>query len=92
MGTSATVAIRNDDNTFTHVRVNWDGYPDHMLAALANVTDDAVLAAREIRSITPEGEIEAYDDASAPEILPTQSNSDVPYSYFRDAEGSWMVA
>lgn len=90
MGTSALVIVKTEDSTFTHVRVNFDGYPEHMIGALANVTDEAILAAREIRFISPTGEIESYADAQPPEVHARPFTEGYSYAYIRDDEsGLW---
>uniref|UniRef100_A0AAU7VGM6 Uncharacterized protein n=1 Tax=Dinoroseobacter phage vB_DshS_R26L TaxID=3161158 RepID=A0AAU7VGM6_9CAUD len=90
MGTPALVIVKNEDNTFTHVRVNFDGYPSHMLGALETVTDETILAAREIRFISPEGEVEAYSDAQPPEIHDRPFREGYSYAYARDEDGAWV--
>lgn len=89
MSTSCQIAIRTNGNRFTHVRVNFDGYPSRMLKALEKLTDEQILAAREIRFISDEGEIEAYADASSPrEYFSIQK--DECYTYYRGERGEWL--
>ncbi|WP_121096313.1 hypothetical protein [Roseinatronobacter ekhonensis] len=49
--------------------IHYDGYPSHMLPALAPWTPEDILAAREIRAVRA-GEIEAFVPTRDPVILP----------------------
>lgn len=69
MATRAAIFIPNEDGlTFTRIYSHFDGYPSAMLPALAAHDPSEIIAAKEIRSITPE-KIEAYDDALEPETV-----------------------
>ncbi len=43
-----------------HVYVHYDGYPEHMLPALAAWTPEDILTAREIRQVTAEA-LDCFD-------------------------------
>ncbi len=49
--------------------IHFDGYPSHMLPALAPWTPEDILAAREIRQVRADG-IEAFEKPRDPVILP----------------------
>lgn len=89
MGTSATLSVKTGAR-YTNVRVNFDGMPEHMLPALANVTDEAILAAREIRGIDEDGTIEAYPDPIAPSITLSPEIGMTSYTYVR-RDGKWEL-
>ena len=69
MSTHAQIAIRTGPDEWTQVYVHFDGYPAHMLPALAGWTPEAILAAREIRQVTPDA-LDAFDPPRAPRRLP----------------------
>ena len=54
MSTRAQIAIQTGPDEWAHVYVHYDGYPAHMLPALANWKPEDILAAIEIRQVTPE--------------------------------------
>jgi hypothetical protein len=89
MSTRATIAIK-ENNRFTHIYVHYDAYPERMLKILEHHTDEAILAAKEIRSIDAD-EIEAFTNAREPkrgDLTPVLTES---YLYFRDEDGAWQV-
>ena len=51
MSTRAQIAIQLGPNEWAHTYVHYDGYPSHMLPALAPWTPEDILAAREIRQV-----------------------------------------
>ena len=65
MSTRAQIAIQIGPEEWAHVYVHFDGYPVHMLPALARWKPEDILAAREIRQVTPE----ALDCFSPPRDL-----------------------
>lgn len=69
MSTRAQIAIEVGPGEWAHVYVHYDGYPAHMLPALARWTPDDILAAREIRQVLPDA-IDAFDPPREPPILP----------------------
>lgn len=52
MSTRAQIAIQTGPEEWAHVYVHFDGYPEHMLSALARWTPEDILAVRELRSVT----------------------------------------
>jgi len=69
MSTRAQIAIQIGPDEWAHVYVHFDGYPDHMLPALAGWKPEDILAAREIRQVKPD-ELDCFDPPNAPRILP----------------------
>ena len=67
MSTRALIAIPAPTGDWLHVYSHYDGYPSAMLPALEHWTPEQILAAREIRSITP-STLEAFDRPRAPEL------------------------
>jgi hypothetical protein len=49
--------------------IHYDGYPSHMLPALAPWTPEDILAAREIRQVRADA-LNCFDPPRAPTILP----------------------
>ena len=66
MSIRAQIAIQSGPEEWAHTYVHFDGYPEHMLLALAPWTPQDILAAREIRQVTTE----VLDYFDAPRILP----------------------
>ena len=69
MSTRAQIAIQIGPEAWAHVYTHYDGYPSHMLPALACWTPEDILAAREIRQVRA-NEIEGFENRSAPILLP----------------------
>ena len=69
MSTRAQIAIQTGPEEWAHVYVHYDGYPEHILAALHTWTTEDILAAREIRQVTREA-LDCFDPPLAPEVLP----------------------
>lgn len=69
MSTRAQIAIQIGPEQWAHTYVHYDGYPSHMLPALAPWTPEDILAAREIRQVRAD-QIEAFDNPREPVILP----------------------
>ena len=90
MGTPCTIAIRVGTR-YVNIRVNFDGYPLAMLPALANVTDADLLAAQEIRSISPKGVIETYPDAQRATVTFEPDRSESDYVYARNGSGVFVL-
>ena len=51
MSTRAQIAIQIGPEDWAHIYSHYDGYPSHMLPALAPWTPEDILAAREIRQV-----------------------------------------
>jgi hypothetical protein len=69
MSTRAQIAIQTGPEEWTHVYVHFDGYPAHMLPALARWKPEDILAAREIRQVTVES-LDCFDPPRDPRNLP----------------------
>lgn len=69
MSTRAQIATQTGPEEWAHVYIHYDGYPSHMLPALAPWAPEDILAAREIRQIRAE-ELDRFDPPRAPRILP----------------------
>ena len=69
MSTRAQIAIQTGPEEWAHVYIHYDGYPSHMLAALAGWTPEDILAAHEIRQVRAD-KLDAFDPPRAPRILP----------------------
>ena len=69
MSTRAQIAIETGPEAWAHVYVHFDGYPEHMLPALANWTPEDILAAREIRQVRADA-LDCFDPPRDPRILP----------------------
>ena len=59
MSTRAEIAIQPGPEEWAHVYVHYDGYPEHMLPALAAWPPEDIIAAREIRQVS----VEAMDQS-----------------------------
>ena len=69
MSTRAQIAIQIGPEEWAHVYVHFDGYPAHMLPALARWMPEDILAAREIRQLRAD-EIEGFENPRDPILLP----------------------
>ena len=69
MSTRAQIAIQTGPEEWAHVYIHSDGYPAHMLPALARWTPEDILAAREIRQVRAD-KIEAFETPRDPILLP----------------------
>jgi hypothetical protein len=69
MSTRAQIAIQTGPDQWAHVYTHYDGYPSHMLPALAHWTPGDILAAREIRQLRADA-IDCFDPPREPPILP----------------------
>ena len=54
MSTRAQIAIHIGPEDWAHVYVHFDGYPAHMLPALARCKPEHILTAIELRQVMPE--------------------------------------
>ncbi|MCC5993830.1 MAG: hypothetical protein JJT99_15055 [Rhodobacteraceae bacterium] len=68
MSTRAQIAIEIEPGKWAHIYCHYDGYPSHMLPALAPWTPEDILAAKEIRQVRA-SEIEAFEKPRDPTIL-----------------------
>jgi hypothetical protein len=69
LSTRAQIAIQTGPEEWAHVYTHYDGYPGHMLHALARWTPEDILAAREIRQVRAD-EIEGFEHPRDPILLP----------------------
>jgi hypothetical protein len=69
MSTRAQIAIQTGPEEWAHVYCHYDGYPSHMLPALARWTPQDILAARQIRQVRAT-EIEGFENPRDPILLP----------------------
>jgi hypothetical protein len=69
MSTRAQIAMEVAPGEWAHVYTHYDGYPEHMLPALACWTPEDILSAKEIRQLRTDG-IEAFETPRDPVILP----------------------
>ena len=87
MSTRAQIAIQIGPEQWAHTYVHFDGYPSHMLPALAPWTPEDILEAREIRQVRAD-EIEAFDTPREPILLPRPTRQ-FCHLYFWIA-GAWV--
>ena len=69
MSTRAQIAVQTGPEEWAHVYIHYDGYPSHMLPALARWTPEDILAAREIRQVRAD-QIEGFENPRDPILLP----------------------
>jgi hypothetical protein len=69
MSTRAQIAIQVGPDAWAHVYFHFDGYPIHMLPALAPWKPEDILAAREIRQVRTD-DIDCFDQPRGSVILP----------------------
>jgi hypothetical protein len=69
MSTRAQIAIEVRPEEWAQIYVHYDGYPSHILPALAPWTPADILAAREIRQVRAD-QIDAFEKPRDPVILP----------------------
>jgi len=65
MSTRAQIAIQTGSDQWAHVYCHFDGYPSHMLPALARWTPADILAAKEIRQVRADA-IDCFDPPREP--------------------------
>ena len=68
MSTRAQIAIQTGPEEWAHVYVHYDGYPEHMLPALAAWAPEDILAAREIRQVSAEA-LDCFNPPRPPRFL-----------------------
>ena len=68
MSTRAQIAIETGPEEWVHIYVHYDGYPAHMLPALAAWAPEDILAAREIRQVRAD-KLDSFAPPRAPRIL-----------------------
>ena len=86
MSTRAQIAIQTGPEEWAHVYVHYDGYPEHMLPALAAWAPEDILAAREIRQVSAEA-LDCFNPPRLPRIL-SRPTCELSHLYvWRD--GAW---
>lgn len=89
MSTRAQIAIEIGPEEWAHIYTHFDGYPSHMLPALAPWTPDDILAARDLRQVTATA-LDSFAPPRAPRILPRPT---CEYSYlYIWKNGGWIDA
>ena len=89
MSTRAQIAIQTGPEECAHIYVHFDGYPSHMLPALAPWTPEDILNAKEIRQVRAD-ELDCFDPPRAPQILP-HPTCQLCHLYFWQ-DGGWVDA
>lgn len=87
MSTRAQIAIQIGPEEWAHTYVHFDGYPEHMLPALAAWTPEDILAAREIRQVTAEA-LDCFDRPRAAIVYP-EPRCDFSHTYVF-AQSGWL--
>ncbi|WP_114965595.1 hypothetical protein [Alkalilacustris brevis] len=87
MSTRAQIAIQIGPREWAHVYTHYDGYPSHMLPALAPWTPEDILAAKEIRQVRAD-ELDCFDPPRDPVILPRPTR-ELCHLYLRQG-GAWV--
>ena len=87
MSTRAQIAIQIGLEEWAHIYVHYDGYPSHMLPALAPWTPEDILAAKEIRQVRAD-ELDCFDPPREPPILPCPTCEFCHLYIWRD--GKWI--
>ena len=88
MSTRAQIAIQTCPDEWAHVYVHFDGYPAHMLPALARWKPEDIFAAREIRQVTAEA-LDCFNPPRDPHILPRPTR-EFAYLYMWIG-GQWLT-
>lgn len=87
MSTRAQIAIETGPEEWSHVYVHFDGYPEHMLAALAHWSPEDILAARELRQVLPA----ALDRFDPPRMPPKLRNPTCEFDHlYLWRDGQWI--
>ena len=87
MSTRAQIAIQTGPSQWAHIYTHFDGYPSHMLPALARWTPEDILAAREIRQVTADA-LDCFVPTRAPVIHP-EPRCDFCHTYVF-SQGRWV--
>ena len=87
MSTRAQIAIQIGPEEWAHTYVHYDGYPSHMLPALAAWTPEDIFTAKEIRQVTAE-ELDCFEPPHAPIVYP-EPHCDFCHTYVFTPSG-WI--
>ena len=69
MSTRAQIAIQIGPEKWAHIYTHYDGYPSHMLPALATWTPEDILAVKELRQVRADA-LDCFVPPRDPVILP----------------------
>ncbi|MDV7202265.1 hypothetical protein RYZ18_13100 [Roseovarius sp. 10] len=89
MSTRAQIAIQTGPEEWAHVYVHYDGYPEHMLPALAVWAPEDILAAREIRQVSAEA-LDCFNPPRPPRFL-SRPTCELSHLYLWQ-DGHWINA
>lgn len=89
MSTRAQIAIQTGPEEWAHVYVHYDGYPEHMLPALAAWAPEDILDAREIRQVSAEA-LDCFNPPRPPRFL-SRPTCELSHLYFWQ-DGHWIDA
>ena len=89
MSTRAQIAIQIGPEEWAHVYVHFDGYPSHMLPALAAWTPEAILAACELRQVRSDA-LECFDPPRPAQVFATPTCQFAHLYLWKD--GQWVDA
>ena len=89
MSTRAQIAIQTGPEEWAHVYCHCDGYPEHMLPALAAWTPEDILAAREIRQVSAEA-LDCFNPPRPPRFL-SRPTCELSHLYLW-LDGHWIDA
>ena len=88
MSTRAQIAIQTGPDEWAHVYVHFDGYPAHMLPALARWKPEDILCAREIRQVA----VDALDCFYPPRDLRMLPRPTREFAHlYRWTGGQWVT-
>jgi len=87
MSTRAQIAIQTGPEEWAHVYVHYDGYPEHMLPALAAWAPEDILAAREIRQVSAEA-LDCFNPPRPPRFL-SRPTCELSHLYLWQ-DGHWI--
>ena len=87
MSTRAQIAIQIGPEEWAHVYCHYDGYPAHMLPALARWMPEDILAAREIRQVRADA-LDCFDPPCEPPIFPRPTREFCHLYVWQD--GAWV--
>ena len=87
MSTCAQIAIQIGPEEWAHIYTHFDGYPEHMLPALAPWTPEDILAAREIRQVRADA-LDCFAPSRPPRTLPSPTCEFCHLYLWQD--GAWI--